>query len=374
MVRYDTPGLTGPASSRRAPDPATCKVTGSEPPGLVPSRPVAGKPAAVATGSSAPASRTVQGLPSAVPEPMTPLPARRPSLAIVSCRAGGPGGPPRIAVYTRPGMATASAATTATAPARATRRRLRMRRPRATIAAAGVGPAVMVASARSTCWSRSCPSKPLTTHPFVQGRTGPQLGQRPGNLALDIAHRATQRRRRLSLAHVQPEPQHHHRSLPHRQAHQSGHQRDPVITATGRVHRGRLRHGAGQLLGHPPLPEPATIRIHHHPPHIGIRVPRPADLRPGRIGARQRGLRQVLGQAPIAGQHIPQADQLQPAAMHELAELSLRRTIHASHLPLPLKTTIYGQTVAWPTKSPSHRQPPATPQLSATAAPADPHE
>src|SRR4029077_19862345 len=108
--------------------------------------------------------------------------------------------------------------------------------------------------------------------------------------------------------------------------------------------------------------------------HIGIRVPRPADLRPGRIGARQRGLRQVLGQAPIAGQHIPQADQLQPAAMHELAELSLSRTIHASHLPLPVKTTIYGQTVPWPANFPPPRHPPATTQPSATAAPADPHE
>ena len=86
MVRYATPGLTGPASSRWAPDPATCKVTGSEPPGLVSSRPVAGKPAAVATGSGPPTSRTVQGLPSAVPEPMAPLRAMGPSLAIVSCR------------------------------------------------------------------------------------------------------------------------------------------------------------------------------------------------------------------------------------------------------------------------------------------------
>src|SRR5215472_2969084 len=278
MVKYATPGLTGPASSRWAPDPATCKVTGSEPSGPAPSRLVAATPAAtpaaVATGSGPPASRTVQVLPSAVPEPMTPLSARGPSLAIVSCRAGGPGSLLRAAVYTRPGMATARAATTATAPAWATRRRLRMRRPRARIAAAGVGPAAMVASARSTCWPMSWPLKPLTTHPFIQGRTGPQLGQRPGNLALDIAHRATQCRRRLSLAHIQPEPQHHHRPLPHRQAHQSGHQRDPVSTAAGRVHRGRLRHGTGQLLGHPPLPEPATIRIHHHPPHIRIRVPR----------------------------------------------------------------------------------------------------
>src|SRR5947209_7183152 len=96
MVRYATPGLTGPASSRWAPDPATCKVTGSGPPGLVPSRPVAGKPAAVATGSSPPASRTVQSLPSAVPEPMTPLRAIGPSLAIVSCRAGGPAAHSRI--------------------------------------------------------------------------------------------------------------------------------------------------------------------------------------------------------------------------------------------------------------------------------------
>src|SRR5690349_10005988 len=113
MVRYATPGLTGPASSRRAPDPATCKVTGSGPLGLVPSRAVAGKPAAVATGSGPPASRTVQGLPSAVPEPMAPLRAMGPGLAIDSCRAGGPGGPLRRAVYIRPGMATASAATTA---------------------------------------------------------------------------------------------------------------------------------------------------------------------------------------------------------------------------------------------------------------------
>ena len=222
-------------------------------------------------------------------------------------------------------MATASAATTATAPARAARRRLRMRRPRATIAAAGAGPEVMVASARPTRGPRSWLVKAAHDDPLAQGRAGPQLGQRPGDLALDIAHRATQRRSHLSLGHVQPEPQHHHRPLPHRQAHQRGPQRDPVITATGRVHQGRLGHGAGQLLGHPPLPEPAMIGIHHHPPHIGIRVPRPADLRPGRIGARQRGLRQVLSKAPIAGQHIPQANQLQPAAMHELAELGLRR-------------------------------------------------
>jgi hypothetical protein len=35
--------------------------------------------------------------------------------------------------------------------------------------------------------------------------------------------------------------------------------------------------------------------------------------------------------------------------VHELAELGLRHPIHARHLPLPVKTTICGQTVAQPT-------------------------
>src|SRR5262249_11831601 len=123
------------------------KVTGSEPAGLVPSRAVAGRPAAVATGSGPPASRTGPGLPPAVPDPMTLLRATGPSLLIVSGPAGGFGCP---AVNSSPGRATATAVTTATAAAPARRRRLRMARPQATIAAAGTGPAAIVASARST--------------------------------------------------------------------------------------------------------------------------------------------------------------------------------------------------------------------------------
>src|SRR5215470_19395102 len=157
-----------------------------------------------------------------------------PSLLIVSGRAGGPGGPPRTTVDNGPGMATARVATTATAPARAAWQRLRIRRPSATIVAAGAGPDVMAASAWPTCWPRPCSSKLLTAHPLEQARGSPQLGQRPGRLALDIAHRTAQRRRHLGLGHVQPEPQHHHRTLPYRQAQQRRYQRDPVITAFGR--------------------------------------------------------------------------------------------------------------------------------------------
>src|SRR6516165_12068742 len=165
-----------------------------------------------------------------------------PLIFVASGPAGGAGGPPATAVYT--GTATARAATTAT-PARAARRRRRIRRPWATIAAVGAGPEVMVASAPSTRRPRSCSSKLLTAHPLIQARGGPQLGQRPGTLGFDGADRAAQRLRHLGLGHIQPEPQHHHRPLPQRQAHQRGHQRDPVITAASHLHRGRLRHGTG---------------------------------------------------------------------------------------------------------------------------------
>ena len=86
-------------------------------------------------------------------------------------------------------------------------------------------------------------------------------------------------------------------------------------TGAGRVGAAGFGRRVGQPFGHPLLAE-HLLRLSL----ITIRwtkafgVPGPPDLRPGRVGPRERGLGHVLGVALVAGQGVRQPDHGRPAA------------------------------------------------------------
>ena len=199
-----------------------------------------------------------------------------------------------------------------------TRRLITRRRTASTLTRCGGSPAVASSRSRSRLSDlvhRACRS----SNSASRGSCA-QPGHGLGHRALDRADRAVQHLSHLGLGQVVEDPQHDHGPLPSGQRLQRTVARrsappppPPRLPGAGRS--GRV---CGRPFPSPPAAAPARPGVHQDPAHVDFRIVATPDPLPARPRPHQRGLDQILGQAPVAGQ--------QPRGSLQRASRAPRRT------------------------------------------------